>query len=236
MPNKEIKLKRSYVAVAPEGQADSFGGNQSWFDDGARKAYAIKSSGCGLIGASDIILYLESSLSDKKVLNVDDYKTRVRELEKSMFHVLPKLGIGGPLLALYMTIYFSRHKKELGLADKKLRARWFVMPGKLLRKIKEMLQNDIPVILAVGPGYFHKDKVNLYRRDVAPDGTATYTRVNGAKDHYITVTGILQEPEGIYLEVSSWGKKYYMSWAEYKAYVKKCDNYYFSNIVYIKKK
>ena len=87
---KELHLKRDYVVVDPAGSKDavaSFGGNQGWFDDGAKKAFAIKNSGCGLIGASDIIIYLESALSQGKMYNVEEYKTRVRELEK---HFLSK--------------------------------------------------------------------------------------------------------------------------------------------------
>ena len=38
------------------------------------------------------------------------------------------------------------------------------------------------------------------------------------------------------LEISSWGKKYYVNYNDYLDYVKKNDNFYFSNILYIKKK
>ena len=50
------------------------------------------------------------------------------------------------------------------------------------------------------------------------------------KDHYVTVTGMIQDDDRLLLEISSWGQKFYIDYKEYTDYVKKCDNYIFSNI------
>ena len=58
--------------------------------------------------------------------------------------------------------------------------------------------------------------------------------------HYVTVTGVEEystsDGTKIMLEISSWGRKYYVNYDEYLEYVRKNDNFYFSNILYIKKK
>ena len=103
-----------------------------------------------------------------------------------------------------------------------------------LSKIKEMLSNDIPVLFSVGPSFFHKEKLPLYSKNV--EGTKlVFKPVQRTKDHYMIITGVL-EGEKTMLEISSWGKRFYISYEEYIKYIKKYDNYFFSNILYIKKK
>ena len=63
-----------------------------------------------------------------------------------------------------------------------------------------------------------------------------YKVATSTRDHYVTITGIIESKEDniTLLEISSWGKKYYIRYDEYRNFVKKCDNFYFSNILYIK--
>ena len=69
------------------------------------------------------------------------------------------------------------------------------------------------------------------RRETVYQGIPFYTFRNGeyifvqnCQEHYVTVTGI-REYDGtdgehqIMLEISTWGKKYYMDYAEYKAFI-----------------
>ena len=46
------------------------------------------------------------------------------------------------------------------------------------------------------------------------------------KAHFVVVTGLENE----YLQVSSWGKEYYISWQEYLHYAGKCSSFLVSNI------
>ena len=233
--NSITKLNNPYISV--EG---SFGGNQGWFEtlDNKKKAETLMDFGCGLIGVGDILLYITGGgLSAKESTELDKkaYHDYILSIEKRYFHVLPKMGISGPLLAWGMNLYFFFHKKEMKkYSGNKYHARWFVRPKNLLSKIKEMLSNDIPVLFSVGPGFFHKEKLPLYSKNV--EGTKlVFKPVQRTKDHYMIITGVL-EGEKTMLEISSWGKRFYISYEEYIKYIKKYDNYFFSNILYIKKK
>jgi hypothetical protein len=64
--------------------------------------------------------------------------------------------------------------------------------------------------------------------------------VTGVEEYIVSANGEKKDnadsQNKIMLEISSWGKKYYVNYNDYRDYVKKNDNYYFSNILYIKKK
>ena len=99
-----------------------------------------------------------------------------------------------------------------------------------------MLEADIPVLLSVGPGFFHKGQhLPLYRR--TPEGA--YERASSMRDHYVTVTGVMTTEDmmasgnGDMLRISSWGHEYYINFSEYLDHVKKNDNFLFSSILYI---
>ncbi|MBO5608752.1 MAG: hypothetical protein K5865_00695 [Eubacterium sp.] len=236
--SKVTRLGSPYVSVN-----GSFGGNQGWFEklDNKKKATRLADFGCGLIGVGDILLYITGGKvmdeNSKQVTGISSsaYNDYILSIEKKYFHVLPKLGISGPLLAWGMNLYFLIHKKKIREATgAKYHARWFVRKKNILKRAKEMLSNDIPVLFSVGPGFFKKEKINLYTR-AEHDGKPVFKQTSRTKDHYMIITGVL-EGEKTMLEISSWGSKYYISFNEYLHYIKKNDNSFFSNILYIKKK
>ena len=236
--SKVTRLGSPYVSVN-----GSFGGNQGWFEElsNKRKATRLADFGCGLIGVGDILLYITGGKvmdeNSKQVTGISSsaYNDYILSIEKKYFHVLPKLGISGPLLAWGMNLYFLIHKKKIREATgAKYHARWFVRKKNILKRAKEMLSNDIPVLFSVGPGFFKKEKINLYTR-AEHDGKSVFKQTSRTKDHYMIITGVL-EGEKTMLEISSWGSKYYISFNEYLHYIKKNDNSFFSNILYIKKK
>ena len=172
--------------------------------------------------------------NDNVPISMDEYMSYICSLEKRYFHILPKLGLSGILMALGINMYFWLNRKKIKEeTGHSYRARWAVRPSKLLDRIKEMLENDIPVIISIGPGFFHKEKVKFYRMEQR-DKKVIFKPVTKTKDHYVTVTGLVESAEVTMLEISSWGRRYYVNWNEYKEFVKKNDNYYFSNILYIK--
>lgn len=223
------KLNTPYVSV--DG---SYGGNQGWFKEtDLKRKKTLEEYGCGLIGASDLISHILGNNSFTR----EEYHKTILNFEKKYFHILPKLGISGILIAWGLNLYFLLNRKKLREeTGAKYRARWFVRPSKMLDRIKEMLDNDLPIIFAIGPGFFRKNKVNLYYKEER-DGKVIFKPVTKTKDHYVTITGVEEYPDNdkTMLEISSWGRKYYVNYSEYKNYVKKNDNYYFSNILYIKK-
>ena len=256
---KYTGLKKNYINV--EG---SFGGNQEWMKEALDtwKGRAIGGYGCGLIGASDLLIHiLGNGITDRSVSSVnpaytsapkeektytalkkDDYISFIRYMEKRYFHIYPKLGLSGILLALGLNLFFFFNRRSITESSGcRYTARWAVWPSNMLDRIKEMLSNDIPVIISIGPGFFRKNKLKFYKKGVNASGEETYKQVTETKDHYVTITGVIEakRPDNkdiTLLEISSWGKKYYVNYAEYQQYVRHNDNYYFSNILYIKKK
>ena len=264
---KFTKLSKPYIEV--DG---SFGGNQGWFGDITRKwkGNAITGFGCGLIGAADVLYYITGGLflyppgtvsaklqggkqqgtASPNFISKEDYMNYIQFIERRYFHILPKLGISGVLLSLGFNLYFFLNRKKIKKqTGSRFKAKWAVPSGKLLDRIREMISQDMPVIISIGPGFFHKNKLKFYRLEER-DGKMHFRHVTDTKDHYVTVTGIVESSKEdvasgdvkmdengiVLLEISSWGKKYYVNYSEYIDFVKKNDNFYFSNILYIKKR
>lgn len=223
---QKVSLKKEYISV--DG---SFGGNQRWLRKDADKANTLSDYGCGLISANDVLLHISDKANST---SKEKYIAAIREMNRRYFHVLPFLGVSGIMLSFYMRIYLFMHRKHF---DKRYKVRWGVLPKRQFACIKEMLENDIPVVLSIGPGLIRerKKELPLYSLN-EPDGKPHFTQVNSVKDHYINVTGIIETENSTMLEISSWGKRYYIDYNEYRDFVRKHDNYLFSNILYIKVK
>lgn len=223
---QKVSLKKEYISV--DG---SFGGNQRWLRKDADKANTLSDYGCGLISANDVLLHISDKANST---SKEKYIAAIREMNRRYFHVLPFLGVSGIMLSFYMRIYLFMHRKHF---DKRYKVRWGVLPKRQFACIKEMLENDIPVVLSIGPGLIRgrKKELPLYSLN-EPDGKPHFTQVNSVKDHYINVTGIIEAESSTMLEISSWGKRYYIDYNEYRDFVRKHDNYLFSNILYIKVK
>lgn len=195
---------------------------------------AMKRCGCGAIGASDVILYLvkyHSECSDADlpaelltdVIPESSYDAFARKLSQRYMPLIPPFGMNGLTLAAGMEIFFLRHKMPYT-------ARWGVPFGRLWERMEEMLREDIPVILSIGPNFpcvWQKNKASLYVR--CPDGRNTCAA--SVKSHFLTVTGIDEE----WLQVSSWGRRFYISRAEYTQYAKESSIGILCNILYIRK-
>ena len=102
-----------------------------------------------------------------------------------------------------------------------------------------MLEEGIPVTLSIGP--MGKHGVVFY--DWVPKTNNHYNFECNFHDelvagHYVTVTGFMEDEERgrRMLEISSWGRKYYIDYDEYELAVKKYSNFLFSNILYIRNK
>ena len=238
---QKVSLKKEYISV--DG---SFGGNQRWLRKDADKANTLSDYGCGLISANDVLLHISDKANST---SKEKYIAAICKMNRRYFHVLPFLGVSGIMLSFYMRIYLFMHRKHFG---KRYKVRWGVLPKRQFACIKEMLENDIPVVLSIGPGLIRgrKKELPLYSlnesensgtnktydikgRDAINDNI-DFTQVNSVKDHYVNVTGIIETENSTMLEISSWGKRYYIDYNEYRDFVRKHDNYLFSNILYIK--
>ena len=238
-----LSLKNNYINVLEDDGVISFGGNQSWIgsadSDRKSKNNIICAFGCGLISAVDILSYLEKKEDTEKKdseeqLSIAGYREKLSEFERTHFHVSYYFGIPGTRLARKMNRFFRKKKLPY-------RAKWGMSGKKLLPRLREMLENDIPATLSIGPGFFHKDRLPLYALKLDKNGDIesgnlkySVKRNGSTKDHYVTVTGMIEDDDRLLLEISSWGRKFFIDYKEYTDYVKKCDNYIFSNILYIR--
>ena len=206
-------LKRPYVSVMT-AHGPSYGGSQMWSSN-----QVMKKCGCGIVAAQDITMYLSKS----PARSMNEYCQELDFLRHHYFPLLYPSGINGFMLVLGLNKLFRR----LALP---YHSSWAMAGEKLFARIHEMLREDCPVILAIGPNFpflWQKNALALYRR--MPDGR--FTNSTQAFGHYVVVTGISDE----WLQISSWGRCYYLSIPEYRNYVKQNSNYLFSNIVYIQK-
>lgn len=222
------ELKHPFICISRNG-IRSYGGSQMWSESAA-----MKRCGCGAIGASDVIIYLakyhgncsgaglsEALLAD--VIPENDYDAFSRKLSLRYMPLIPPFGMNGLTLAAGMELFFLRHKMPYT-------ARWGVPFGRLWDSIDEMLREDIPVILSIGPNFprvWHKNRAAMYVS--ASDGRKICTA--SVKSHFLTVTGSDEE----WLQVSSWGRRFYISRTEYEQYVKDNSIGILCNILYIKK-
>ncbi len=220
------ELKHPYPAV--QGKfGPCYGGCQTHM---SKKA--LRHCGCGLVCGLDLLLYLHRFRPGCAVplLACDDpalpmatqeYEEKISALRRRWLPIVYPLGTSGLALAWGLSAFF----RKFGLP---LRTRWAVKWEKLFETIAAMLQQDIPVILAVGQGFprfWRKEKLTLYSR--TPGGE--YRPANAARAHFVNVTAMDRE----WLQVASWGKCYYINREEYCQYTQKHSHRWLCNIVHI---
>lgn len=229
-----IHLRNPYICINDNGKK-SFGGNQGWFTEKRLSRW-----GCGLVGIGDVILYLtgtgrirktaaNSGPGSEKICSKAEYLRYLKELERKYFYVSylirGKTGIG---LAIGFNLFSCRQKSPY-------RAVWGVPSGKVHAAILNCLERDIPVLFSVGanfPRIWGKTGINLYVKQ-----GGNYCKSTVTHKHYMTVTGIVREKElGEMLQVSSWGREYYMRWQEYEEYMRHNSLSLLTNILFITEK
>lgn len=215
-------LKNQYPSIR-QGGALSYGGSQLWSDNAV-----IKKCGCGVIAALDLIIYLERYHSKAAEFSADSaefalssYNKRASWLCRRYFPLIPPFGMNGlVLIAGLNRFFFEQHMP--------FRATWSLAEDRLWSRMDDMLQRDIPVILAIGPNFpyvWQKNRLTLYRKNAG----GSYTPASSAKAHFVTVTGLYEE----WMRISSWGKMYYVKRVEFLQYVTDHSNKILSSIVYI---
>lgn len=229
MEGRRYSLKHSYLSVKAQNE-NSFGGSQTW-----SSSRLIRKYGCGIVGISDVLLYLGLHRPDCETdllygmvredgyLSYPRYERYQMKIRRRYLTIIPFFGVPGFLLPVAMNKYFRRYRLPL-------RAGWGVRPSQIFPGIEQMLEQDIPVILSVGPNYplpFRRKMLTFYRQE-----NGIYIPAVQVKAHFVVVTGLTDG----YLQVSSWGKEYYISWQEYQTYVKKYSNFFVSNICRIREK
>ncbi|MBS5322501.1 MAG: hypothetical protein KHY34_02195 [Lachnospiraceae bacterium] len=223
------RLRHPYIAVMKEGRL-SYGGNQQW----SRKK-AVQKYGCGVIAGTDLLLYLslhkeyckgkefKNWEKENGILEAEEYMELAETMRRHYFPVIPGLGMPGWLLSGGVNRYFRANRIPLKVS--------FGVLGRNLRnRIGAMLAHDIPVILAVGPNFplpLKKHKLTFYEKK----GSA-YEESCSVAAHFVAVTAL----DGPWMQISSWGKMYYINLCEYQEYVRRHSLFLISNIFYIRKR
>lgn len=219
-----IELKNKFNSYEHNGRT-YYGGNQMLSSD-----KTIKRCGCGVIAAVDLFLYMHKYHEDCNCPVFKDFDANaslpaeeILPLYKPLsryFALIPPFGINGMMLALGINAFFLRYKYPYY-------ARWGVLHSRMWDSIEEMLDNDLPVILSVGPDFpriWQKHSAVMYRESGAAHAQGTKVRA-----HFMTLTAMDEK----WLYVSSWGKKFCIDREEYLHYSKCYTTQIASNIVYI---
>jgi len=197
------ELKSEYIRV----NNSSFGGSQTYFANEEKRRNRMKNKGgCGIVAITDVISYLNK---DTSVATIEDYKKRFNYTVRKALWIPTKMGMNYFHLTISM---FFRLKK----LSAKYRCYWCFSKKKLSGRIKKMLMNDIPVIISIPKSFKsngNRDKLNLLSQN--------FNVAASTCGHFVVVTKLFEENQNIYLEISSWGQKYYISLNEFINFQKK---------------
>lgn len=233
-----VQLKNEdYISIQHNG-VKSYGGNQSWW---IKDNPLIYEEGCGIISMCDLELYVkmrkmeyeDCSLGDKhatvKTMTYWEYKSYIDQAGESRYRLsFGRKGKNVGLLPITMVkgLKTDDHLHEM-IHGRFKSVKWApaVNSSKTKEYIIDMLSRDIPVVAS----YYvlnKNNKLDLYSYNPK---TLSMKAENNIKGHYFNITGygVLGDKE--YLKVSSWGKKYYISYDEW---AKKLS--VFSNILFVK--
>lgn len=221
-------LAHPYPSVMHNG-SPSYGGNQLWSDNAD-----IRKCGCGLVAALDLIIYLcrchrgcnYKAIQDifrGEFISAADYDAQLQALKRRYLPLIPGLGMNAFVLVCGLNRLFHDFHMPY-------KAHWMFDKDKLWARMQEMLERDIPVILAIGPNFplvWEKNLLPLYIK--LPNGE--YSRSSSVKAHFVTVTGLDNE----WLCISSWGSKLYIKRREYEGYASKHSSTILSSALYIER-
>ena len=217
---RKLTLCGEYIQIRRKNGALTYGGDQGFYAGGqaGSKEKRKETSGCGIIALSDLLLYLanrgqgfatEWNMSYvNRILEQDEYQ----KYYDSIYEFLGGIPMKGGVSGIKLQMGFNRLARRQGW---QLRSKWGLSGRKLWGRLEKMLEQDIPVILCIPMTLLKKDKgrgLPFYKKE--EEG---YRKVCEVSAHYVMVTGMLREKAGerTFLEISSWGKKYYICKEEY---------------------
>ena len=267
MPTKNnsiIELANpDYVPVIKDSGI-SYGGSQMWFPKTYwySKDYILHNYGCGTIATADMFLYLalhnvdlhsphtELALLGTNHIKYENYTPYVRAIHDDYTKTRRFIAVLGPKVASAINSYSDTNRMGLEASWK-----WKLTYYDMYDMIENMLNNDIPVILSIGPNtpnLWGKKGIPFYERkeieyqeksdtqqEAKEKRKPYYYKViyNDINSHYVTVTGLIKDDVAgrIMLRISSWGKQYYINYEEYRDYVENYSGTITSSIDHVKK-
>ena len=194
----------------------------------------VRRCGCGIIAATDLLLYLSKWRAHGAVDFFDGlldgpipfpaYTACISRMNRRYFPMIPYSGINGLMLMAGMQRFFREQQMPYS-------ARWCFSPGKLWTRTEDMLRRDIPVIMSVGPNFpkiWGNRRVRFYVRSVE----GGFIPAAAARQHYFTVTGM----DADWLQISSWGRLYYLNRREFADYIRHDSLDFVSNVLLVKQR
>lgn len=243
--SKNKSIAPHYVRVRNDNRI-SFGGNQGWFSKTeSRHSALLARGGCGLVACADFILYHAarknlqwpdlpaSFLQDPAhAVTKEDYLAFLRRLNRFRYPILPFFGSFNWQVPLCLNLFFRQHHSDV-------RVHMLFKNSRKKRKevIEQSIENGYPCILLVGTRFLRTKKtpgVTFYT--LQEDGTMTpaYKDVTA---HYVSITGLHFPADAsapMFLEISSWGSRFYIDSEELDHYIRRCSNPLFSSLFYMK--
>lgn len=223
-----MELKNSLLTIQ-KGKRTTCGGSQMLSEN-----KTMRHCGCGVVSAMDVLEYLHRCHADGRSeffagapdgqFTWEQYEPYAERLRRKFLPLFYPVGMNGLDLAAGLNRYFRKFHLPY-------RARWSAPHGIFWKSLAEMLEQDIPAILAIGIGFpnlWHRHRLAFYQRSA--DGT--YRRATDACAHYVTVTGLTDE----WIRITSWGREYFINRQEFSDHVKNDSRELLSNIVYIRKR
>ena len=92
-------LKSPFHQVKTQ-HGSSYGGNQAWLP-----YEFLKSTGCGIISAADVLLHLQGV----EEISQEEYQTFAKKLWMNYLPVIPGFGMNGFMLMIGLNLYFKTH-------------------------------------------------------------------------------------------------------------------------------
>lgn len=234
-----------YICINHQGQ-NSYGGSQTWFsmDKWMSREYVLHKWGCGVIAMADLLLYLSkenhmyatgaTSLArgNYPVLEWKDYETYILYMMNTYAPVVPGSGMNGFAIAAAVRRYCIKYRIPMTISWK-----GFMDDQQMLRVMRKMLKEDIPVILAVGPNtplVFRGKGIPFYTWKEKKEFILSNN--SSVHSHFVVVTGILGfKHKRIMLQISSWGQEYYIDYEEYRKYIQEEGDTLTSSLLYLSK-
>lgn len=217
-----MELQHPYVGVMT-AHGLTFGGDQRQSRDAV-----LRRCGCGVVAAADLLRYLDRFHPDCRVPALDavqgdgwtqeQYDALLRRLRLRYFPLFYPTGLNGLTLALGLNLLFRRQHIPYT-------ARWGVPRAVLFEVMEEMLRQDLPVILSVGPNFpqvWRRERLAMRRCDTGSE--------TGVRAHYMTVIALDETT----ITVSSWGQKYRIRRSDYSRYVRCSSSSLVSNLLWLR--
>lgn len=249
-----------YVPIIKDSEI-SYGGSQMWFanDNKLSKDYVICNYGCGTIAAADLFLYLALqdealrspetgiAIQNNNLIQYENYISYVRSINDNYINTHRIIAVLGPKLAIAISEYAKTNNFDYQ-ASWKHKLNYYDM----YQMMEEMLSEDIPVILSIGPNtpkIWGKEGISFYDKienpkvdgiDNSTDNVKPYSYKSvsqGINSHYVMVTALIKDDitNTIMLRISSWGTQYYINYEEYRNYIETTGDTITSSIVYVNK-